>query len=1046
MARPVRFEDAARLLAGNDDTLIKVVDRALDGVLLITGQFGLFDPKNALVGLLRDLRARASERYGAGPRRDRGDVMVAAHTVLVVAAFFGELGTYAELGALRWRREDETKLVGSLLAAEAPVPAAHMPPERLAVELFRIYASLAGQTQRFLTGLAIWDDLTENERMRVSARLGNETPAAAVRRYDRYLTDLAGAFPGFAFWVGHREHAATREQLSELRAGLAEVAQLLAAKTPAGDLNRRWRELARRYATDLQAPVVVGGDHGAPPDLVIPSLGAAYVDPAFRVAVFQPNSRPAEDRWWDEGVEVRDDLAGFLVRHLSAPDATVRPLLVLGHPGAGKSVFTRAFAARLQDTGFRPLRVDLRRVPADAPIIDQVRVALRDALQRDVDWADLADDSGEGTPVIFFDGFDELLQSATAGRSDYLERLCEFQDIARVTRDCPVAVVVTSRTVVADRARIPASTTIIRLEPFNQARVARWLETWNRANTAYHAKHRLIPLTSEALTKHAHLAAQPLLLLMLALYDAADNALQREGRAIADADLYDRLLRSFARREMRKGREHEDDAVIEALLEKELERLAVAALAMFNRRSRHVTDDELDADLSALLATGEGGARRLVGRFFFVHVAEAQFELTRRTYEFLHATFGEYLVAWFVTRALPQPPPPRALTTIRTDVDDALLAAVLSFDLLAFSMPTVDFLGHLFGKLHGRRQAYELLLEAFRQRHRRPAWHGHEAYAPTDLEFIERAAAYSANLILLIALAACGGWCPLSELFGPHAPDELERRWRREVRLWLARHGRSSVDALEAMLEYRPGDHAAVRLKPQIGTPAIVTQAFGRLELRNRLVREPEVARLLDAASPLLRQFDTELHATAPGHRPPAHALLDVLLHSNATSKDYVSAAKAAFDLPADRREEYATLLLNHLAACHSPVQPAAFLEILPLLDNTATRSFLQCLAAADLPPQDRTDLACVPKYPFEVLVWLLEEAASDLRLVPIAVDVLASRSGAGRDRQLTLSLTAILQYVPDRIVTAMDLENLRALGDLVPPGVLARRQAHSTH
>jgi hypothetical protein len=56
----------------------------------------------------------------------------------------------------------------------------------------------------------------------------------------------------------------------------------------------------------------------------------------------------------------------------------------------------------------------------------------------------------------------------------------------------------------------------------------------------------------------------------------------------------------------------------------ELERLAVAALAMLNRVSRYVAEEDLDSDLSALLVTHDGppgdraqptGARRLVGRF-----------------------------------------------------------------------------------------------------------------------------------------------------------------------------------------------------------------------------------------------------------------------------------------------------------------------------------------------------------------------------------------------------------------------------------------------
>lgn len=1042
MSRPIRFEDAARLLAGDDGTVLKVVDQVLDVALLATLQVNLFEPKNALLRLLGDLRARAGERVRSGPRRDRGDAMVAAHTVLVIAAFFGELGTYGELAAVRWRRDDQVSLVESLVNMEPPLPTVPVPAEHLAIELAGFYTTLARRTRLFLTGLAVWDDLTETEQSRVSARLFDTTPSAAVRRYNRYVTELAGQFPGFAFWLGAWEHAATRAQVGQLRTGLADLARRLAAHTPSGDANRRWQQLARRYAADLDAPVIAGGDHGAPPDLAIPSLGAVYVDPAFRATVSDGTGRVAEDRWWDEKTTLRDDLPDFLVRHLNSPDATVRPLLVLGHPGAGKSVFTRAFAARLQHTGFRPLRVDLRRVPADAPIVDQVRVALRDALQRDVDWADLADDTGEGTPVIFFDGFDELLQGATAGRADYLERLCEFQDIAQVTRDCPVAIVVTSRTVVADRARIPAATTIIRLEPFDQTRTARWLQTWNDANGGYHTRHGLTPLTMDTLAPHGHLAAQPLLLLLLALYDATDNALQREIGAIADADLYDRLLRSFVHREMRKGREHEDDAAIDALVEQELERLAVAALAMFNRRSRQVTDDDLDADLSALLGNDRHSARGLVGRFFFVHVAEARYERTRRTYEFLHATFGEYLVAWFVTRALPQPPPPRPLTSARSEVDDALLAAVLSYDLLAFSTPTMEFLHHLLHQLPNRQQTHELLLEAFRHRFRHLPWRGHETYAPTGIDFVERSAAYSTNLVVLILLTT-DEWCPLTALFGPDTPEVLEWHWRREVRLWLARHGRSSVDVLAGQLDYRLGPEPAVRLVSTTPLPIVdfPPHPFTRLEKRNQLLREPDLRDLFDGVTPLLTAFTTELQPTDVGQPAPAHALLDLLLHRNPQPSHYITAVNAAAGLPAARQDEYADLLLHRLAASDHAIDPGVLEALLRMTADNASLAFAHCLASPRLTPAERTRLASMADCAVGVLDRLLTQATVDERLVPVAVDLWR---GGDHDRHepLKARLARLLQTLPDQFLHTITIDGLVALGDLVPAEVTTRRQA----
>jgi len=50
--------------------------------------------------------------------------------------------------------------------------------------------------------------------------------------------------------------------------------------------------------------------------------------------------------------------------------------------------------------------------------------------------------------------------------------------------------------------------------------VTEWLEVWNAANASFQAASGLRPLPAEKVLEGAELARQPLLLLMLALYDA----------------------------------------------------------------------------------------------------------------------------------------------------------------------------------------------------------------------------------------------------------------------------------------------------------------------------------------------------------------------------------------------------------------------------------------------------------------------------------------------------------------------------------------------
>jgi predicted kinase len=96
---------------------------------------------------------------------------------------------------------------------------------------------------------------------------------------------------------------------------------------------------------------------------------------------------------------------------LTSVEATTAPLVVLGQPGAGKSLLTKVLAARLPAADFLPVRVALREVPAEAEVQDQIDYAIRAATGERVEWPDLSRSAGGAMPVVLLDGFDELLQA-----------------------------------------------------------------------------------------------------------------------------------------------------------------------------------------------------------------------------------------------------------------------------------------------------------------------------------------------------------------------------------------------------------------------------------------------------------------------------------------------------------------------------------------------------------------------------------------------------------------------------------------------------------
>ncbi len=271
---------------------------------------------------------------------------------------------------------------------------------------------------------------------------------------------------------------------------------------------------------------------------------------------------------------------------------------------------------------------------------------------------------------------------------------------------------------------------------------------------------------------------------------------------IGQGELYERLLRRFARREIVKHRPGVPDRDLDEPIEAELRRLSIVAFGMFNRGSQWITMADLDADLAAVFGPHQPAstpdmraplraAEITLGRFFFVHRARAQQDESRlETYEFLHATFGEFLVARFTRQALSDVAARCAASTMLLTAappDDDLLHALLSFAVLSARSTIIGFLAEGFAQLTDseRGAQTDLLKKLFRVVHEpRPARH-FDRYQPAALPVPARHAAYSANLVLLAVCAA--GSIRASDLFGSQ-PGPVDG-WHRQTLLWRSQLG-----------------------------------------------------------------------------------------------------------------------------------------------------------------------------------------------------------------------------------------------------------------
>jgi hypothetical protein len=737
MPQRLRYADAVKLLGGSGP-VVQAVDNVLGTALTVASgggsdvALGLFDAKTEVIRLGHVVAGRIHETVRGLGRYDRTSRLHAAHGILVVTAFFEAFDTVvrpAGLTAPELSRDDEVRLAAGtrvegdwlhrLLNAPLPVPSPERPYARLRRDLSDWYADAAARFSGYLHGLAVWDDADDRTRARVLHLLTERLPGLALRRYDEAHRRLATDVPEFAVWVQRAEAQAVTRGLEELEATLLRV-------TSGRDPDRQRAALAAAYRADLDRPVF-GSDTG---DLAVPRLGEAYVDPLFRAQEAGPDARPADEDWWT--ADPRADLSAFLVTYLTTPRAATAPMLLLGHPGAGKSSLVRILAARLPAADFLVVRVVLREVPAQAEIQDQIEYALRAAVGERVAWADLARGAGGAMPVVLLDGFDELLQATGLHQSDYLQRVAAFQDREAV-QGRPVAVIVTSRVAVADRARLPAGSLAVRLEAFDRERVDRWLRTWNAVTGA--------ALPPDVVWRFPDLSAQPLLLLMLALYDATTGALRDAGAALGTTELYERLVSDFARREVRREHPGEPDTAVADLVERELTRLSLMAFGMFNRNRQWVTEAEVDEDLAALGVVPARPVPRpgrspltpgqeVVGRFFFIQRAQARQEgRLFQTYEFLHATFGEYLVARLLADQLRQP--------------SDLLEPLLGFVPLTARGTVLAFAADLLTA-----DLRPVLLERVRAALLEPAW-SPSAYRPVRKRADQWMGTYSLNLVLL---------------------------------------------------------------------------------------------------------------------------------------------------------------------------------------------------------------------------------------------------------------------------------------------------------
>ncbi len=530
------------------------------------------------------------------------------------------------------------------------------------------YDSLNREFLLFYEKLFFWERMDGIQRESFMGAI-RELPRRALENYKKQYYQLAVTFHDFFVWTSMQEHREIRQRIDIGFEALEKWICTYHETSGNAKALRTLESYGRKYKGYVEGTVIDTPemDYGTLGHLVLPKKKDIFVPQGFRALTYRSSMQLENPEVWSRCRE-REGIGKFISDILRHPVTGALPLLVLGHPGAGKSLLCHMLAARILSHEYHVIIVKLRDTVADQTVPQQINQQMERDFANGCTWSELVESGLRKPFLVIFDGYDELLQASGKTYADYLQRIAEFQkqqgDIYGIFVKC----IVTSRVTLIDKALIVDRTPVVMLADFHPPKIQRWCQIWNKKNEEYFSRDGVEPFRLEDTDKIFELAKQPLLLLMLALYDANGNALKKD-RELNGTQLYDRLIREFILREKRKEESFRrlQAKAQEKTIDREMTKVSIAALGMYNRKVLYIHSEELEKDLGFILQAGDGRKEReecelpesdkLLGSFFFIHRSDAVQMEERKTvrnaaYEFLHNTFGEFLTANYIVEEL----------------------------------------------------------------------------------------------------------------------------------------------------------------------------------------------------------------------------------------------------------------------------------------------------------------------------------------------------------------------------------------------------------
>lgn len=579
----------------------------------------------------------------------------------------------------------------SLIDAEIFYPNIVHGYANIEAHLENLYKLMCEGLKKFVHMLSFEETSSEKSILEFNDFVKN-LPKSAIERFKSQYLYLASNFNEFYIYMEIEEEKIKMIHVEELYKNIISIGYDTNKKIDVGleylenimlNLPEKIHEdkvknivssLIEKYKGDIEKPIIDSKSNDE--KLKYPSICKAFIPQSYKILEYSGAERLEKVETWINQKEcnyMNSFWAKYYISHYSLENL----LLILGEPGGGKSLLTKILCARMSDSNNIFVRIPLREVSVEKEIEDIVC----EQIQKDGDASEplptykwFAENFKYNPITLVFDGYDEVLQATGGVYRNFLKKILKFQEQCS-ERHRPVRIVVTSRETLIDKADIPTGTVVLKLLEFNEEQREQWIEIWNQNNDEIFKKEHInsfmLPKNNSSIDE---LSKQPLLLLMLAIYDAnieeGINCLGREEN-LNRTKLYNELLRRFIRRELKKGPrgdevsyEESTEKDKEIMINLEMEKLGIAALGMFIRGKLSLKVSEMERDLVYMesqtptyKSVGKmlSIAEEFFGSFFFIHDSQsgnAETEDKEVAFEFLHKTFYEFLVADLVLKYL----------------------------------------------------------------------------------------------------------------------------------------------------------------------------------------------------------------------------------------------------------------------------------------------------------------------------------------------------------------------------------------------------------